>query len=220
MPPKPRSGSSRRPTTGGRDRTQLLWVVGGVALLGVGLVIWLLVGRGDDTAAAGDARTVLEAAGCTLQEGAADGGVHSIATPEGTSKDWKTDPPTSGAHYEVPAIWGAYPDPVNQGQLVHNLEHGGIFIQYGDDVPAATVAQLRTFYDQHQNGTVLAPYADLGDQIALGAWVSKSPSTPDHANTYLAKCTTFDEAAFAAFFDAFQFKGPERFPKDQLLPGR
>jgi hypothetical protein len=27
----------------------------------------------------------------------------------------------------------------------------------------------------------------------------------------LAKCTQFDEAAFDAFFAAFQFKGPESF---------
>jgi len=220
MPPKPRSGTSRRPTTGGRDRTQLFWVVGALALLAVGIVVWLFVGRGDDTAAAGDARTVLEAAGCTLDERPADPGIHSIGTPEGTSDDWKTDPPTSGAHYEVPVIWGAYTEPVNNAQLVHNLEHGGVFIMYGDEVPEATVAQLRAFYDENQNGTVLAPYPTLGDEIALGAWVSKSPSTPDDANAYIATCTAFDETAFQAFFDAFQFKGPERFPSNQLLPGR
>ena len=28
------------------------------------------------------------------------------------------------------------------------------------------------------------------------------------------------ETAFAAFFDAYQFQGPERFPPDSLLPGR
>jgi uncharacterized protein DUF3105 len=221
MPPKPRSGTTRRPTSGGRDRTQLLWVVGGLAVLAAGVVVWLLIGRGDDTAAAADARVAIEAAGCTLDERAADPGVHSISTPDGTSKDWKTDPPTSGAHYEVPAIWGAYTEPVNSAQLVHNLEHGGIFILYGDEVPDETVAQLRTFYDDgRQNGTVLAPYPQLGADIALGAWVSKSPSTPDDANTYLARCQEFDQEAFDAFFDAFQFKGPERFPESQLLPGR
>ena len=193
-----------------------------MALLALGVVVWLFVGRGDDTAAAGDARTALEAAGCTMRETEAryTGNLHTILTPDGTSKDWKTDPPTSGAHYEVPAIWGAYTDPVNQGQLVHNLEHGGVFIQYGDDVPDATVAQLRAFYDGRQNGTVLAPYPKLGDKIALGVWVSKSPSTPNDANAYLATCRNFDETAFSAFFDAFQFKGPERFPPSSLLPGR
>jgi hypothetical protein len=34
------------------------------------------------------------------------------------------------------------------------------------------------------------------------------------------KCTKFDDNAFSAFFDEFQFKGPERFPPDTLLPGQ
>jgi hypothetical protein len=219
MPPKPRSGPTRRPTTGGRDRAQLLWVAGGVALVLAAVVVWLLVGRGDDTAAAGDVRTAVEAAGCTMQESKADKGVHSITTPDGTSDSWKTDPPTSGAHFQTPAIYNAYADPVNQAQLVHNLEHGGIFIQYGEDVPDSTVEELQGFYDEHQDGTILAPYPTLGDKIALGAWVSKSPSTPDDANAYLVECTSFDEPAFSAFFDAFQFKGPERFPASSMLPG-
>jgi hypothetical protein len=191
-----------------------------VALLLVGVLIYVLVGRGGGSkAAAEDARTALEAAGCTLDVGVADKGVHSITTPDGTSKSWKTDPPTSGAHYQTPVIWGAYTEPVNMAQLVHNLEHGGIFILYGDEVSDATVAELKSFYDTRQNGTVLAPYPKLGDEIALGAWVSKSASTPDDANTYLAKCTGFDQTAFDAFFDAFQFQGPERFPASQLTPG-
>jgi len=189
-------------------------------LLLVGLAAWLFFGRGDDRAAAGEVRTALEAAGCTMTEQKADKGVHSILAADGASKDWKTDPPTSGAHYESPVFYGAYRDEVNQAQLVHNLEHGGIFIQYGEDVPEATVEELRAFYDTHQNGTVLAPYPSLGDEIALGAWVSKSARTPDDANAYLAKCTEFDEDAFAAFFDAFQFKGPERFPPSSMLPGQ
>jgi hypothetical protein len=195
-------------------------VAAGAALLLAGVAVWLLVGRGDDTAAAADVRTAVEAAGCTLKEYPADKGVHSVLTPDGTSKTWKTDPPTSGAHYETPVVYGAYATEVNQAQLVHNLEHGGIFIQYGPEVPASTIADLRAFYGAHENGTVVALYPKLGGKIALGAWVSKSPSTPDDANAYLALCKTFDEAAFAAFFDAFQFKGPERFPASSMLPGR
>ena len=178
MPPKPRSGPTRRPTTGGRDRTQLYWVVGGLALLAVGVVVWLLAGRGDDTAAAGDARVALEAAGCTLRivPGVANISDHSdMPTPDGTSTKWNTYPPTSGPHYGVPAIYGAYTDPLNQAQVVHNLEHGAVFIQYGSKVSDDTVQQLEDFYERHQNGTVLAPLPDLGEKIALGAW--NYPST-------------------------------------------
>ena len=91
-------------------------------------------------------------------------------------------------------------------------------MQYGEDVPEETVQQLRQFAQGHPRGTVVAPYPDLGDQISLGAWVTGDD--PSEGTAYLAKCPSFDEAAFSAFFDAYQFKGPERFPPDALLPGR
>ena len=118
----------------------------------------------------------------------------------------------------MPAIWGAYTTPLNQAQVVHNLEHGGIFIQYGKDVPQATIDQLKTFYDSHLNATLLAPLPSLGSKIALGVWTTPANS-PNSGTAYLAKCTSFDDAAYAAFFKAFQFKGPERFPASTLTPG-
>jgi hypothetical protein len=104
---------------------------------------------------------------------------------------------------------------------VHNLEHGGAYIQYGDDVPEETVAQLRDFYDEHRNGTLLAPLPSLGDEIALGVWVTpeRAGEGSDRGVGYLAKCTEFDEEAFSTFFDEFQFKGPERFSPNLLSPG-
>jgi len=82
-------------------------------------------------------------------------------------------------------------------------------------VPDAVVAELRRFYDSNERGTLLAPYPNLADEIALGAWVSED----GEEKGYLATCTAFNDAAFSAFFDGFQFKGPERFPASSLLPG-
>ena len=87
-------------------------------------------------------------------------------------KAWNTDPPTSGPHYGIPAIFGIYEEPLELARVVHNLEHGGIFILYGPGVPDATVDQLREFYGDHTTGTVMAPLPKLGKQFALGAWVS------------------------------------------------
>ena len=98
---------------------------------------------------------------------------------------------------------------------MHNLEHGGIFILYGDDVPEATVEQLRAFYDDHKTGTIMAPLDRLGDEFALGAWVVDG----DTDNGFLAKCTTFDEDAVSAFFRSLQFRGPERYDPADLQPG-
>jgi hypothetical protein len=197
----------------------ILAAVGVAVVVVVALALAVGLGGGDD-GPKDDARPALEAAGCTVTTVAALKGVHSIATPDGTSDKWNTDPPTSGPHYEVPVIWGTYTEPVNQAQLVHNLEHGGVAIQYGDAVPQATIDRLESFVQENPRGTVLAPYPKLGDQIALGAWVTESADQPEKGTAYLAKCPAFDATAFQAFLDAYQFQGPERFPADSLLPGR
>ena len=172
----------------------------------------------------GDARGALEAAGCTLKladapENSSD---HSdVASPDMVVKAWNTNPPTAGPHFAVPALFGAYDEPLQQARVVHNLEHGGVYIQYGSGVPAETVEQLRGFYDDNLNGTLLAPLPRLGKTIALGAWVTpeETGEGAGRGTGVLAKCTSFDRDAFEAYFDAYQYKGPERFPPDALAPG-
>jgi hypothetical protein len=192
--------------------------VGGVAIgFAVVAVLLGLVG-GSDGPDVEALRADLQAAGCTLKVGATPGypgNSHSVTDPNGTSPVWTTDPPTSGPHYGIAAIFGIYQDELQIARVVHNLEHGGVYILYGEDVPDATVDQLRAFYDDHQTGTIMAPLDRLGDQFALGAWVNEG----DLNNGYLAKCTTFDEDAVSSFFSALQFRGPERFDPADLRPG-
>jgi len=220
MPPKPRPHGRSRPAGppgAGTDRRLLVGIAAaGLAVLVAVAVGFLLFAGGGGSS---DAAAALDNAGCTLTEKPALRGVHTVTTPTGTSPLWNTNPPTSGPHYEIPAVWGEYTTPLNLAQVVHNLEHGGIYILYGPRVPQATIAQLRSFYEGHTRGTILAPLPSLGNQIALGAWTTADASDPTNGTAHLAKCTSFDEDAFAAFFDAFQFQGPERFPADTLLPG-
>jgi hypothetical protein len=182
-------------------------------------VLLYAVGGPPSSAAPGDARAVLEAAGCSLTEVAApeNAADHSdVSSPDVVSPAWNTDPPTGGPHYRETLVFGAYDEPVQQARLVHNLEHGAVFVQYGDGVPAATVAALQAFYDADPNGLVLAPYPSLGRSIALGAW---NDDGGDRGTGRLAVCSGFDEAAFAAFLGAYRFRGPERFPAGAMAPG-
>jgi len=182
----------------------------------VGLGGLYLIGSSDEAIASDEVRTAMETASCGLEEVKALPFNQHTIEPGGTSDEWNTDPPTSGPHSSQTAIYGAYTEPLDQARVVHNLEHGAVFIQYGEDVPEETVAELRSFYDDHQAGTLLAPLPRLGSDIALGAWTF----TGGEGTAYLATCTAFDGEAFSAFFDAFQFHGPERFPADSMLPGR
>ena len=147
----------------------------------------------------------LRAVGCIYANYPSEGQRHVTSL---TAKvHYKTFPPTSGTHYSSPAIWNRYTEPVSLVQEVHNLEHGGVIVQYGDKVPQATVNKLTAFYDSSPNAMLLAPLPKLGNKIALTAW------------QHLATCTRFDENAYAAFRDAFRGKGPERFPVSALTPG-
>lgn len=228
MPPKPRPRTSKKPRTGpDRSRPVLPIVLGASGLVMLALVLgWMVLGGGGgvDPEKSAAAKAALERAGCTVTvvqalENASD---HSDVASADARPKWNTFPPTNGPHYRETALFGAYDEPLEQARVVHNLEHGGVYIQYGSDVPAATVAELQAFYDDHRNGTLLAPLPELGKTIALGAWVAPDNSVPgrtDRGEGYLAECTAYDESAYSAFFDAYQFKGPERFPASALAPG-
>jgi hypothetical protein len=210
----PKQRSTPKPVDPGRTRRLLMYGAAGLAAL-VAILVFAALGLGGGKPSESEARSALTEAGCTFRVAPALPGDHSVEQPGDTVQSWNTDPPTTGPHYGIAAIFGIYDEPLETARVVHNLEHGGIFILYGDDVAKATVDQLRSFYDSHQTGTVMAPLPELGKQFAVGAWVSDG----EGGNGYLAKCEEFDESALSKFFRAFQFQGPERFDPSALQPG-
>ena len=117
-------------------------------------------------------------------------------------------PPTSGKHYYDPARWGNYPSPINQIQGVHNLEHGGIVVQYGDQVKGGDLDKLFAWYDKDANGVLMAPLGRLGHRVAATAW------------THLLVCQKVDTKALDTFKKKYRYKGPEAIPKEGLEPGQ
>jgi hypothetical protein len=170
-----------------------------------------------------DAPETLRAAGCTLEivpvRYPSDGRRHVETLPRGYR--YPSFPAAAGPHHPVPAPFDVYDEPVEQLRLVHNLEHGGVVIRYGRRVPERTVNALVEWYRDDPNGLVIAPLPALGTTIALSAWNADFSTTGELRSErgVLAKCSQFDEAAFDAFKDEYAFKGPERFPEEQLAPG-
>jgi hypothetical protein len=224
-PPKRPQAPRRRSTpksaqdAAGRRRL-LLALAGGVLAAAVLILAVVLIGggNGDDE---GRLTGAMEEAGCELKVVPAQIGDHSAEIDAKDHAKWNTDPPTSGPHFGEPAVYGEYDEPLRLAQVVHNLEHGAIFVFYGDDVADETVALLRDFYAEDRRGMLLAPYPKLGDEIALGAWTVPDDFEPGGTDgrAYLATCPGFDEDAFSAFRDELRFRGPERFPPDSLAPG-
>ncbi len=114
---------------------------------------------------------------------------------------YNSNPPTNGWHWANPQDWGIYTAPQVQEQLVHNLEHGGIVIQY-NNLSESEIQTLTALVQRDTYHTILAPYPGLPDgvHVALTAW--------DHLQT----CNGVDENAVRTFTAAFRDKGPELVP--------
>lgn len=188
-----------------RDWSRLrVWILGGAAAVVAIVVIVVLttvVGGGGG----GDAQALVNA-GCVQETFPSQGRQHQAELEEGF--EYNSFPATSGPHHPQPALWGIYDRPVEQVRVVHNLEHGGVIVQYGEDVPPETVAMIERWYaETDRAGLIVAPLPDLGDRVALTAW------------TRLATCPGFDATAFDAFVAMHRFNGPERLPANAMQPG-
>lgn len=182
-----------------------------VGLAVVGAVIALASGGNAKAAGVPDA---MRAAGCTYTSVKSKS--HDHVTSLSTKIHYNTTPPSNGNHYINPGIWGFYTTPANPIQVVHNEEHGGVILWWGNKVPQSTIDQLHSFYDSSPNGMFGTPYPALGKKIAISAWPSAAGA---NGTGVVATCTAFDKSAFTKFRDAYRAKGRERYPLNTLTPG-
>ena len=93
-------------------------------------------------------------------------------------------------------------------RLMDIAGHGGIVIQYGDQVSSSDRDKLFAYYDKDPNGLLMAPLPAIGKRIAVTAW------------THLMVCQKVDTKAFDTFKKKHRYHGPEAIPKEGLEPGR
>ena len=211
-PPRPVQAPKRRtaaPATTADERRQRLIVysVAASGVIALGIVVGVLIlTRGSSAANTASAKKAMLAAGCTFNHYPQQPRNH---VPLNYKFHYNSFPATSGPHYYQWVIWGVYTEPVRQIQQIHNLEHGGIVIQYGTKVSRSDVEKITSFYQSDDNALLVAPFPKLGNKIAVEAW------------TYLSTCTHFNQNGFTKFRDALRYHGPEssRFPKSALQPG-
>ncbi|MBI3596499.1 MAG: DUF3105 domain-containing protein [Nitrospirae bacterium] len=92
-----------------------------------------------------------------------------IKTPSDPHISYNSIPPTSGPHLSTIAKWGVSKTPIPDELQVHNLEDGGVMIQYNCQNCDGLVAQLETFAAKY-NKVIVAPYPKMKAAIALTAW--------------------------------------------------
>ena len=190
--PRRKSNPSRagRKQAGSSSR---LWIAAGVAV--VAIVAFFVYGALMDEAYR---QRVANADLSDVEQFPSEGREH---VPEGTRIAYRTDPPTSGPHYDKVAEPRFYEQPVNPGYLVHNLEHGHVIIYYDPErTPEAALDYVRTLTRRYRGvwDAVLAVPRSLENEVLiLTAW------------QHMLRLETFDPAKVDAFVDAYRGRGPE-----------
>lgn len=143
-------------------------------------------------------------------------GNEHVPSPSTPHKPYNTSPPTSGPHLQWVAKWGVHKSPILRELQVHNLEDGGVIVQYKCDTPCPDlVAKLEALAARYREKAevdrkamgapsnpnhpmrskydhlIVAPYPDMEHRIALTAW-----GRIDAFDEY-------DEARISSFIEAF-----------------
>lgn len=125
--------------------------------------------------------------------------------PDTQQIQYRHIPPASGPHYDTPAAWNFYSQPVPEGNWVHSLEHGGIVILYKCPADcAALTQQLKDFFASAPPSAqwkevklVITPYDKMQHEVAIVAW------------DWIDEMDSFDSARLLRFYKAHLDQGPE-----------
>lgn len=120
--------------------------------------------------------------------------------PGALHTDYNSNPPTGGWHYGQSAQSGIYGKELPDEQILHNLEHGHIWIAYKPDLPKEQVDALAKIALGYGSKVVMVPRAANDAPIAIVAWER------------LLKLRAVDESQIKAFVDAYRGRGPENVP--------
>ena len=110
--------------------------------------------------------------------------------------NYNSNPPTSGSHFEYAEKWGVFNQPQPDVKMVHNLEHGGIWISY-KDIDDQTKAQLEAITKANPGSVIMTPRPENVSKIVLASWGR------------LSKLEVYKQAEILDFIKANKNKSPE-----------
>ena len=109
---------------------------------------------------------------------------------------YNSNPPTSGAHSSA-VPWGFSEVELLDQNVIHNLEHGGIWITY-KDIDEESLATLRIIARTNPQSVVISPRAANDSPVALASWGR------------LLKTDTVDRDQIKTFIKSNKNNSPER----------
>lgn len=187
---KEKIGSEKKSDQFGKFKKLLIWFL---VILVVGGGIYLLVNRS--------------------QKKTAERKVYAVQIPDQGSNHinvgashpaYNSNPPTSGPHYEKWADKDVYKKQLSDEQLVHNLEHGYIWISYKPDANPEIVKQLEDFYGLGKK-IIVEPRKENDKLIALAAWNWLDTFDPVSTNSL----SDVELKRIDDFIDQYINQGPE-----------
>lgn len=123
--------------------------------------------------------------------------------PEGSAHEpYNSNPPTSGPHYVKTAKTGFREEIIPDENLVHNLEHGDVWISFKPNISEAVKNELK---DLAALKVVVTPRPANEFDIALAAW-----GRLDTFNVLGESLTEAEETRISDFIKRYLNKGPEK----------
>ena len=183
----------RREQKQAANRNRTLMVGGGIAAIVIVIAVVLLSIRSSqmpdvDTNAVADNSVTFPILGQTH-------------IPEGSPRpNYNSNPPTSGDHYVNPIRAGVYDQTPPDENLVHNLEHGHIWLSYRDAGDTEAISALSAIQEQFPNWVVVTYRPDNDSRIAITAWGR------------LLSLDEPDEDQMLAFIVRYRNQAPESIP--------
>lgn len=172
------AAAERRRSLAPEPKRQPWWLIGGAIVVVIAAVVGYFAYR--------------SAAALPGVEMADQGNLH-INLETDPHVPYNSDPPTSGPHMPYIAPWGVHSEPISKELQVHNLEDGGVMVQYHCATPCPDlVDKLKAIVTRYPEHVILAPYPGMKTRIALTAW------------TRVDAFDTFDESRITRFIKAYQ----------------
>ena len=211
--------SNRRPTKAQliaqehrrrRDRrNKMVATVVVVAVVGGLVLLAILTTRSSNQKAEPIAAAANPAVTCTPDQKFdefTDAGPHVKKAPP-----YETDPPSGGDHLIDPAAPGIYDaGKVDDGKVVHSLEHGYVAVWYRTGISQADLAVVENIWKSFKRDVLVMerPSLPAATPVVATAWHHR------------LLCSGADGAQLSSFVRTYVNKGPERIPHTVVPGGR
>lgn len=121
---------------------------------------------------------------------------------------YNSNPPSSGWHYAQPTNGGFYDESISDEAVIHNLEHGDIWIAYHPRISDTSKSALKKFAGRY---VVISPRSENEGDISLVAW--------GRVDTFNIENGVVDTERIKDFVRRYDNHGPERVRGVRTSPG-